>query len=285
MGWTQARLLLVCLAAAAVPPVLGGAASAAAPGSAVFSLLPSPDRTPAYFVFRARPGTRVTDRLQLANVGSARGVATLYAVDGTTGTSSGVVYLSRAEPRRDVGRWIRLPVHRVFLLPGETKTVKFTLTVPRRTWRGQHVGGIVAEAAPQISTTRTQSGRGFGVRIRHLVIVAAEVIVPGSQRFKLDIRTVGSRNWGRRQQLLLGLRNRGTTIVKPSGSVRVYTRGHDLVKRIQLRLDSFLPHTAINLPVFVPGRRLALGRYIVEVSLYYSPNRTTRFHGRFTVTR
>lgn len=68
-----------------------------------------------YFVYSARAGSRISGQITVVNTSSARGTVLLYAVDATTGQTTGAVYLSRARRRRDVGAWTKLPVRRVVL--------------------------------------------------------------------------------------------------------------------------------------------------------------------------
>ena len=85
------------------------------------------------------------DRIRVVNTGGRTGTAYLYAVDATTGQTSGAVYLSRQSPKRDVGAWIRLSQSNVTLAPGKNAVVDYTIRIPATVRPGDHLGGIVAE--------------------------------------------------------------------------------------------------------------------------------------------
>src|SRR5437016_13053810 len=120
LGAAVAALAAVALLAVA------GTASARAP---VFAL--QPVTSGPYYVFHAKPGQTISGRVRVVNTGSAAGSARIYAVDATTGATSGASYLTDSSRRTDVGAWTRLSVGRVNLRPRQAKVVDFTVRVPR----------------------------------------------------------------------------------------------------------------------------------------------------------
>lgn len=119
-------------------------------GQAFIGMRPAPRDplqpvTRSYYVYNSTPGAILHDQLLIANTGTAPGIVDLYGVDATTGATSGTVYEARQEPRRDVGKWLKLATPHLTLTPGEEQVVSFTVTVPRIVRSGQHIGGIVAE--------------------------------------------------------------------------------------------------------------------------------------------
>ncbi len=114
-----------------------GAAMAAGP---TFALEPASPAKLGYFVLSGRPNAKIKGKVRVINVGTKAGRTSLYAVDATTGQTSGVVYRSRQEPRRGVGVWIRLAKTTVRLSPGQSQVVPFTVRVPRGAAAGQHLG-------------------------------------------------------------------------------------------------------------------------------------------------
>lgn len=281
---------LVALAAACTCAWSAGAALAA-PG-AVFALKPAEYRpavpaTKGYFILDGKPGQTIDTSVEVVNAGSAPGTVLLYPVDATTGQTSGTVYLSRHDPRRGVGAWLRLPVSRLTLAPGERRIVPFSLTVPRTAWLGQHVGGIVAENATLQTGPAVRTGKqtgGFQIRIRNLAIVGVEVNLPGPavERLQLDgVRAAGSHGY---QTVLLGLRNSGNRLLKPTGTITVSDSGGRVVQRHALALDSVLPQSRIDYPVLVRGRALAPGSYLADVELRYGHGRSVHARIPFRIS-
>jgi len=252
------------------------AADAAADGSAQFSLRPVV--AAAYFVFNLQDSATIQSQVRVTNTGTARGSVALYPVDATTGQTSGVVYLSRGEPRKDVGGWVTVGTQQLTLDPGQSQTVAFTVAVPASVRPGQHVGGLVAEnlAIQQGSSSSGTGGSGgVQVNIQHLSIVAVQVNLPGQQVQRLEATGIHAGGEHRYQVLLLSLRNAGTQQLKPSGTLQVTeTTGHQ-IKQMKLTLDTFLPQTAIDYPVYVDGQALGPGHYKGVLSLRYGDPQQT----------
>ncbi|MFN8514232.1 MAG: DUF916 domain-containing protein [Chloroflexia bacterium] len=270
----------------------GTAAHTLASGGARFGLQPvtSDKNNPAtksYFVFDAIPGATVENQVRVVNSGTAAGTVRLYAVDATTGQTSGTVFLDAAAPRQDAGGWIALAVSELTLQPGESAVVPFRVTIPAGARAGQHVGGIVAQdlALQEGETQRAgPKNAGFRVDVQNLTILAVQLNLPGPAVDRVEvtgITTGGARGY---QQLLVGLQNSGTQMVKPSGSLVVTDAQGREVQRLELKLDTFLPQTAIQYPVSVQQRALGAGTYHARVELAYGASGTTTHEQDFTIT-
>src|SRR5436305_13555490 len=111
----RTRVLISLLFSAFAVLVAAQAATAAkaAPKAPSFALRPlkydpALPATKSYFVLDTQPGATITDKIRVSNVGNRAGRLKLYAVDATTGQTSGTVYKNGTAPRRDAGAWIRL---------------------------------------------------------------------------------------------------------------------------------------------------------------------------------
>ncbi len=270
------------LAALLALPALGAPARAAT-GQASFAIRPvhfdpAVPATKSYFVVPARSGQSLTSEFSVTNVGDRPGSVLLYPVDGATGQTSGVVYLDRRAPRRDVGSWLTLSADRLTLGPGESRIVPFRLHVPAGARPGQHVGGIVAENAALQTSRAARSGKhvgGFQIRIRQLTIVAVEVDLPGPRLARVQVTGIAPGGGHGYQQLLVGLRNTGTLLVKPTGSLVLVNERHRRVRRASFHLDSLLPATGIDYPLTLRGRPLPKGAYAASVVLRYGGHVTS----------
>jgi hypothetical protein len=250
------------------------AASATAPASAAarganFSVRPA-NGAGSFVVADARPGQRFVRTLRVVNSGDGPGAVRLYAVDATTGATSGAVYRSEREARAGVGAWTALSRGRLRLAPGGSALVRVVVTVPRDVRPGQHLGAVVAENATLRRGRSVRRGKGsLRVDVRLLTIDAVQVNVPG-RRFE-HVSLTGARAGGSRgrQSVLLGIRNDGTELVKPHGSYVLEADSGRVLMRSRLRLDTIVPDTAIRYSVPVRTRALAAGSYRVRVELRY----------------
>jgi hypothetical protein len=259
-----------------VPP------AATAAGGATFSITPM-SRAP-YFVFDSRPGAVIRGQVRVVNVSSVAGQAKLYAVDATTGQTSGAVYQSETSPRRDVGAWITLSASTVSLGPHQGAAVSFSVQVPASTRGGQHLGGlVVAPIKPTGTSTGTSGAHTFRVNIQEIAIVAVQVNLPGALTPRLAITGVRASGRPGYQTVLIGLTNTGNSLVKGSGTLQISQAGRTVLSQA-FALDTMVPQTSIDYPVYVRGRRLAPGSFVAGVTLHYAGGRTSRATLPFTVS-
>jgi len=265
------RLRLSILAALTFGAMLAAAPASASAGAASFALVPQHydpglQATQSYFVAVAHPGQTFTNSVRVRNLGKQTGTALLYAVDATTGQTSGAVYLDRSKPRPGVGGWVRLGADSVTLAPGESRVVPITVHVPAGATPGDHLGGIVAENAQ----VQSSSGKGaLQIRVRHLTIAAVLVQVPGPA--VATVALTGARAGGQHgyQDVYLHLKSTDGLATKPSGHLTVLDVGGNEVASRDFQLDTFVPGTAIDYPVLLPHVALDPGEYRASVELTY----------------
>lgn len=231
----------------------------------------------SYFVLPGKPGGTLTGEVNVLNVGGRSGGVSLYATDATTGQTSGVVYRSPQEPRRDVGAWLALAVHHLTLAPGQSQNVPFRVSIPAGVRPGQHLGGIVA--SPDVPRARVTHKRGratFHIQVRALTVIAVEVNLPGPRIKRLGVTGIGSGSQPGYQTLLIGLTSTGTALTKGTGTLSVIDgHGTQRVHRF-FSLDTFVPGSAIQYPVQVLGKALPAGQYHATVKLAYAGHRVSR---------
>jgi hypothetical protein len=261
----RALFVVAALAAAACAQASAGV------GQAVFALHPEHydpglPITESYFVVKAQPGDTITNSVRVVNTGTRPGTVLLYPVDATTGRTSGAVYLDRTKPRRDVGAWLALGARSLTLAPGKSAVVPVTLRVPATASSGDHLGGVVAE------NTAVTEGNGKGslqIRVRHLTIVGYEVQVPGPAAAFVDVTRARAAGENGYQFVDLHLVDAGGLSSKPTGTLVVTAANGKQVASETFKLDTFLPHTAIDYPVLLPKHALTPGDYHAAVTLTY----------------
>ena len=266
------RLRVCILACGAFVAAVAAAPASANSGAASFALIPqhydpSLRASESYFIAVARPGQTYTNSVRIRNLGTRTGTALLYAVDATTGQTSGAVYLDRTKPRVGVGAWITLGARSVTLAPGQSKIVPVTVRVPAGARPGDHLGGIVAENEALTSA----SGKGaLQIKIRHLTIAAMLVQVPGGARAQMLVSGVKAGGQHGYQYVYAHLENTGAFATKPTGRVLISDASGKQVASRALKLDTFVPGSAIDYPVLLPNRALSPGIYRAKIDLTYS---------------
>jgi hypothetical protein len=245
---------------------------------------PARPATQSYFIYDAAPGQVIRDEVRVSNRGGEAGTVRLYAVDATTGRTSGAVYLEGddAASRQQVGGWIVLEQHELMLQPGEERTVAFTVTVPPGARPGEHLGALAAEDA------FVQEGAREGalqVNMHSRVVTAVQVNLPGPVVEQVTVGGITAAVEQGLQTFVLSLRNEGTHMVKPTGSLRVLDGQGEELRRMSLQLDTFLPETTIDFPLIVQGEALPDGEYSVILDLRYGQKGATGYRGSVAISR
>jgi hypothetical protein len=73
-------------------------------------------------------------------------------------------------------------------------------------------------------------------------------------------------------------------MLKPSGTLQVANAQGQVLKNVSLKLDTFLPQSAINYPVAITGQALAAGDYQATLDLTYGHAQALHYTTRFTIT-
>jgi hypothetical protein len=235
-------------------------------------------------LFDARPGQTLRDAVIVSNSGDASGSVRLYAVDATTGRTTGAVYVSQDAPRLGVGVWTSLGAHTLTLRPSETRTVQFAVRVPASAPPGQHLGGLVAENL-KVSSTPAQRGRAsFRINIRNLSIIALQVDLPGQVVERMTVTSVTPGPQQSFQTLLIAMRNTGNQLLKGSGQLVIHGKSGGPSKTVGFNIDTFVPGTAVSDPVALPGRALPTGSYAATVAVPQGHGRSARLATTFTIS-
>jgi hypothetical protein len=263
-----------------------GATPVRADSGPVFTLSPvtydpALPQTKSYFVINTEPGATVHSQVRVTNAGAVAGTARLYPVDGATGQTSGVVFLNREDPRAAAGTWLDPALQTLNLGPGESRVAGFSVRVPADAQSGQHVAGLAVEDAapkqPESESSGPQKEKaGFSVTVLSRAVIAVQLNLPGPQVDELQVSSIASDGNEGYQRLLVGLKNNGNTMEKPTGSLQVMDAGGHVLQDLPLKLDTLLPQTAIDYPVAVQNRALGAGDYHTTLTLDYGQGKQLR---------
>jgi hypothetical protein len=287
--WTFSRSLVgTLITILLLLEALGAGIAHAANGNAQFSIeptfFPQYQVTPrAYFIYHNRPTALIEDSIHIKNSGSARGTADLYVVDATTSQTGGTTLLPRNAPRRDVSSWITLSRQRITLNPGQSLDVPFKLHIPKQVRPGQHVGIIIAQKVDPQRVSSASGSRQVTVQINSLTGLGVLVNLPGTLVEKLKATGITYNNAGAYQSVLVGLKNTGTQMLHPSGSLWISNMTGQLLQNVPIKLDTFLPQTAIYYPVYMHRHALVPGTYEVTLTLRYEHHHLLHYKTSFIV--
>jgi len=73
-------------------------------------------------------------------------------------------------------------------------------------------------------------------------------------------------------------------MVKSSGNLQIFDSNGHLLQNQALQLDTFLPQTSINDPVYIQRHALSIGQYKAALNLTYGHNQHLHYMAMFTIT-
>lgn len=209
------------------------------------------------------------------NTGNRDAQLTVYAADGLTGDTTGIVYSGAGEAKHDAGNWLSPSTRGILLRADDSRRVDFSLHVPSGTVPGDHVGGIVLE--------QRRTGGTINQVVRNVVPVLVDV--SGSAGYSLDLRSamVTDLPGTNLPAVTVKMRNDGRRICRPTLSVSLTGPG-ERGAPVTRALDAILPGDSVPFPLPWP-RELDSGNYTATVTATgCGPTRTMRTDVRSDVT-
>jgi hypothetical protein len=241
----------------------------------------------SYYILQGQSGAKLENSIWVINSGTTAGTVRLYAVDMATGQTGGSVFLMYDDPREVTGSWITLAASELTLAAGESREVPFSVTIPADARAGQHLGGIVAETVALeevVNVNNDAESASFQVKVQSRNAMAVQVNLPGAVMEQIDVMGIAAGGQGGYQTLAIGMSNSGNVMLKPTGRLLVSDDAGTQVQDLQFSMDTFLPETAVDFPLFVENQALPTGEYLADLTLQYGENQESTHQLSFTIT-
>lgn len=288
--WLPGCLLaLLLVAGRGVPVVAADSIPATPPATAAsFGMLPATidpaiPESRSYFVFNTMPGAVLHPMVRVLNSGTAAGTARLYSVDSRTSDTTGATYGAMTDAKTGVGAWVAISrdTAELPLGPGEERAIPFTIIVPTDARGGQYLGGLVAENVAPVAAVAGSANISIVTR----AVLAVQINLPGDRIDTVVASGVTPGGENGDQTLTFALRNDGNALIKPQGNVTVTRHGTGQpVQTIPVKMDTFVPGTAIHYPAYIQGQALDAGDYDARLDLTYGTGGELHYTGQFSVT-
>jgi preprotein translocase subunit YajC len=134
-------------------------------------------RSESIFIYRIEPNVSVSDGIRLFNNTGETKTLTLGSVDSAPSNDGAFACSQEADPKNDVGSWIRFEVTTFTLENGQEKVIPFSLQTPDNASVGEHNGCITIQDAQQ-NPSRNQNGivLTFRSAIRVAVTIPGDIV-------------------------------------------------------------------------------------------------------------
>ena len=218
---------------------------------------------PVKVSYTLNPGQSVTDSVLVTNAGSDAvvypSVLDFVPVAGT----SNISFVGSTQGVTSVADWVSVDSPKSFdFKPGDSKTISFTVSVPKDAEPGSHFGGIFFRA---IDANAASSSLKIGTQVGMLVLVT----VPGShlEKGKIDGFSTAGFIQGGPVDFDIKFENTGTVFFEPKGDIKVKNIFGRTVADIAVQGDVVLPTGERDIAISWPSGFL-LGPYTASLVLY-----------------
>ncbi len=260
-------VLLGTIAAISLASSLAGThESVSAQAGVTFGIQPLPGGPGAtgkggYFRYELAPGATTTDRAIVTNEGAAGITLKVYAADAITASGGGTAFGNAGESPTGALNWVTTDATQVTVGPGKQEVVNLKVTVPAGATPGDHVAGIVVEAAPKAG-----AGGNINTQVIERAGVAIVVRVPGPTTERLALgefcfnQETGSRYFE------ISVLNQGSVLTSGSGRFRFETEMGQAVFERGVELGNVIPTLDTVIRVHSP-QDPPPGKYVARMTL------------------
>jgi P pilus assembly chaperone PapD len=210
---------------------------------------------------KIKPGESLTDVFMVRNNASGPIRIKVYCENWTLrsdGTASFIGATATSYSGRD---WIIVNPQDFRLNPGETKSVRYTITVPPDAPAAGYHASVSFETVPEANAAQSGNRMLFTGKIAAAVyITVGKVAVEGNL---LDLK-IGSKDNG--PTIILELANTGRTHFRTRGTIRVFDSGGRKISDLDIPDDVVLPEGRRDVACALPNK-LDPGSYRVVCRL------------------
>ncbi|MEN0012891.1 MAG: hypothetical protein AAGC46_05985 [Solirubrobacteraceae bacterium] len=250
------------LAVLALVAPAGASAAPAPTGGVGFRVdqTPGSNLVDGFIPIDGSPGQTIQGHFLITNSQTTGVSMTVYAADGLTGATTGVVYSDAGDDITGAGAWVTPDRTGATVGPRSEQLVNFSVRIPANATPGDHVAGVVLEQRKPGST----STGAISQVVRNVVPIMIEV--PGAAAPQIDVRSASITTLPGSQLLAITvvLRNEGLKLCRPQLKVALGSTG-DTGGQVIRQLDTILPGDRAPYPMPWPSK-LSSGSYLVHVT-------------------
>lgn len=243
----------------------GGSVGRAPQGTVSWSVLPAtatgPDLNRNLFSYGVvKPGSTVTDHVEIVNRGKQGAAFSIYATDATgTSLNGALLLLGPGQKPVDIGAWTTFPGGAAQLstvIPGGKAIIEsFTVHVPYLATPGDHTGGLVGAVS-----VPGKNKAGVAVLQTYRIAVPMELRVPGALHGAVQVQSISTGYSDPLNPFGSGSATISYTVantgnVRQSGTQAVTVTG-PFGQKATIRppkLPTILPGDSVRVTVAVPG--------------------------------
>jgi len=216
--------------------------------------------------FTTIPGGIYKKSIKLSNMGRSPQEVKIYLEDylfTAGGKSSFTAARLRKNPRSN-SRWIKVSPSRVTLAPGTSRTINYTMTIPRSSFIGTYWSALIIEPVARTSLESSQGSQNdnkvhMNIKqiSRHAVQIVAQMGNTG--KINLQLKHPVMKKEAAKRNFSLDAYNLGTKWIKPTVWLDVYNQQGTFIGKFEGAGARVYPNTSATLSVDISG--LKTGKY------------------------
>lgn len=222
----------------------------------------------AWFIYTLEPGEVKEGKVDVTNSFNEPVEVLVYPVDAVTTVDGAFAPEPLDREKVGVGLWTTLVESSVFLAPGETKAINFTIEVPENAEVGDHMGAIIIQKKEPLAEIE-----GSGLRIATRVGVRMYITLPGERLVELEFKELTWEVVEEKITFALTLVNNGNVRIRPRGAIEIINLFGRMVETIPIPEREVFPRDTITLPVAWKDAP-SFGMFTARASLTYDADRT-----------
>jgi hypothetical protein len=264
--WRGIFFCVVMLALGFFAPVHGVIARQATPAAT-----PRPDAAPQFSIsalgdyengyfddVSIDPGKSLELSVEIRNFGSVPTELRTFKANAHSGANGGFVPGAQDETPFGSAAWSDYPSQTLYLQPGDSEVISFTVTVPNDTEPGQYISGLVVETAAPLAI---EGSMDLSQIISYSISLS--IVVPGEAVMGFEI---GEPEVTSSASISVPVRNTGNYLVKPAGSVTITKDDGTIIHTAQVEMGSIYAHLETVILVILPDQ-IQPGQYLIAASL------------------
>lgn len=182
-----------------------------------------------WFIFNLGPGESAEDYVEVFNYTEESQRLLIHAYDSEPSNIGAFALTGSNNIQTGIGKWVKVEQEEIEIPAGESRAVKFTITIPQDANVGEHSGAITAQ------TTQYKAIVGFtGAAIGTRVGARIYNTVPGDivKKIKITDFSINENKEKKEYEIVVTAKNEGNVSVSPLARLHIEGWGLETQKKI-----------------------------------------------------
>ncbi|WP_317767832.1 DUF916 and DUF3324 domain-containing protein [Oenococcus oeni] len=251
------------------------------------------DKNKSFFDLKMKPGQKQMITVSLNN-NTSKSITVNVGANSAKTNLNGVIEYGKTSIKND--KTLKYPLNELIKYPKsvvipakESKTVSFSITMPKKTYRGIILGGLTFQQKASESNKESTSKKGTTIQNRFVYAIAV-ILKESDDKLtpNLNLLSVSPGQVNGRNEISARIQN-DQSLLMSSGKItaKIYKKGSNKViysstsKNLQIA-----PNSNFKYPVYLKDSKMQSGNYILKLKVTataYNNSKTWNFSKNFSI--